>query len=87
MGVLMNMEKRKSPWRWLLLIPGKIILDIIVFCAAVAIDTHVVPDPNALGHPAPAFTLIAFFVLPVLTVIVIIVSIILVAVSGSNKNK
>jgi hypothetical protein len=54
----MNPLKRNSPWLWLLLIPGKIVLDIIVFCAAVAIDTYVVPDPNALGHPVPAFSLI-----------------------------
>ncbi len=82
-----NSSKGKIPWLWLLLIPGKIVLDIIVFCAAAALDTYIVPDPNAMGHPAPVFTLIAFLVLPILTVIVIILSIILVAVSKSRRNK
>ena len=75
--VVPNYEKKKSPWLWLLMIPLQIAMDIVLFNVAIAIDSYIIPNPNALGHPVPALTLMAFVTLPVITLVVIIIALIL----------
>ena len=82
-----RIKKKPSPVLWLLLIPAQLVLDVILFWLAVFVDTAILPDPNALGHPAPALTLISVIVLPVITIIVGIIAIILMAIGLAIQSK
>lgn len=67
---------KKHPLLFLLIIPAQLLIDAVVFFFASMADTAIV-DPAAQGHPMPVFTLIAFFVLGILTVAAVIVAIVL----------
>lgn len=83
------MKRSKNPilaFLWLLLIPAQLIMDTILISLAAYGDVSMA-NPNALGHPAPAFSILASLAAVVLTVIVIIFSIILVIVRFAILNK
>ena len=55
------MKKPKHPafaLLWLIMIPVQIILDVVMISLGALADTSMA-NPEALGHPAPAVTLIA----------------------------
>ena len=83
------MKKSKHPITallWLLLIPAQLVIDAIIISLAAYGDVSMA-DPNALGHPAPALSILATLAAVVLTIIVFIISIILVIVRYSILNK
>ncbi len=73
----MNGNAGKKPFKWLLLIPIQLVLDVALFVLAAMIDIYVIPDPSAVGHPMPVFMLIAMLVLPLMTIVVLILSIVM----------
>ena len=80
-------EKKKHPLCWLLLIPGQLLLDGLLLFGAVQLDVMMqAPTPETIGHPMPAITLLAFFLLAVITLLVVIVSLIM-TVRGVLKEK
>ena len=86
----MNQQpKQKSPSRWLILIPIQLVLDIIIFYICAYVDTTLPRKlhPDAIGHPAPALTLFAVLILPIITIIVIIVSIIASSVASKSAKE
>ncbi len=50
----MNQEQ-KNPYRALLAIPIAVLWNIVLFWLAVFVDTKILPDPSAHGHPVPIF--------------------------------
>ena len=83
------MKRPKNPilaFLWLLLIPAQLIIDTILISLAAYGDVSMA-NPNALGHPAPALSILASLAAVVLTVIAIIISIILVIVRFAILNK
>ena len=78
------MKNTKEIWGTILLV-GSYIIDAASFFICAFLDTVVLPDPNALGHPAP-ITLLLWFVLVVpFTLITNIIGIILLATSNNNR--
>ena len=71
---------------WLLLIPAQIVINIILISLAAYGDTAMA-NPEALGHPAPALSILAFIMAVIITAAVIILSIILVTVRFSILKK
>ena len=82
-----NKEKKIRPARWLWLIPIQLILDVVIFVGAAYLDSSIADKSEQVaGHPAPAFTLLAFVLIGVFTVVVPIFSIIMVVISSAKKN-
>ncbi len=83
------MKKQKHPataFLWLLLIPVQLVIDTVIISAGAYADVSMA-DPDALGHPAPAVSILAFLVAIVFTIIVIIVAVILVIVRFAALKK
>ena len=71
------MKKPKHPafaLLWLIMIPVQIILDVVMISLGAFADTSMA-NPEALGHPAPAVTLIAGVVAVIFTIIILLLSI------------
>lgn len=78
------MKNKKETWGIILLV-GSYIIDTITFFICGWLDTVVLPDPDALGHPAP-ITLLLWFVLMVpFTIITNIIGIVLLVTSNNNR--
>ncbi|MCR4999871.1 MAG: hypothetical protein K6A05_08550 [Lachnospiraceae bacterium] len=73
----MKQHKPSEAFYILLVIPIQCVLDVVIFWGCAYLDTVVIPDPNALGHPAPATMILAFMLLPPITIIVCVVSVII----------
>ena len=71
---------------WLLLIPAQLVIDAILISLAAYGDVSLA-DPDALGHPAPALSILASLAAVLFTGIVFIISITLVIVRYSILNK
>lgn len=86
----MEPAKKKGtarPLLYLLLIPGAILLDIIIFIIAVFVDINLYPEETYTeGHPLPAFVIIAFILMVVILICAIVLAIIL-TVKGFAKNR
>lgn len=88
-------KKKKSPGRaflWLLLIPGQFLLDILLMLLALYADSRLFanPAPDAVGHPFPAVTLLAFLALLFITAIIVLLSILLTIITylhRKNQNR
>ena len=83
------MKKSKHPvfaLLWLLLIPAQLVIDTIIISLAAYGDVSMA-DSHALGHPAPALSILASLAAVVITIIVFIISIILTIVRYSILNK
>lgn len=88
----MKQKKKKSPGRaflWLLLIPGQFLLDILFMLVAVYADSKLFanPAPDAVGHPFPAITLLAFLALLFITAIIVLLSILLTITTYLHRKK
>ena len=82
----MAKDKKIRPLKWLLLIPIQVIIDALVMWGATYLDSVIYSDAaNMQGHPAPAFTLIAFMLFGLITIVVFIVAIIMFIVSCVRK--
>ena len=71
------MKKPKHPafaLLWLIMIPVQIILDVVMISLGALADTSMA-NPEALGHPAPAVTLIAGIVAVIFTIFILLLSI------------
>ena len=79
-------KKGNSPFRPLLLIPIQLVLDLVLFFFGAYLDTRIV-NSNAVGHPAPAFTLIFSLLAVVATVVVIIFAIVRSIVLYNKKRR
>ena len=79
-------NKRKSALRSLISIPIVMIFDIVVFAVSAFIDTHMLPNLEEGGHPAPAMTIIAIIMIIIITTIVVISSI-ATAISRAIQNR
>ena len=86
-STIMN-QKQKNPYRALLAIPIAALWNIILFWLAVFVDTVIIPDPSALGHPVPIFTGFCILGLPVidLVIVLVVVFITIVRVTKMNRN-
>ena len=82
----MAKNKTIKPFKWLLLIPIQIVIDALVMWGAVYLDSVIYSDAaNMQGHPAPAFTLIAFMLFGLITLVVFAIAIIMFIVSCVRK--
>ena len=82
----MAKNKTIKPFKWLLLIPIQIVIDALVMWGAAYLDSVIYADAaNMQGHPAPAFTLIAFMLFGLITVVIFAVAIIMFLVSCVRK--
>ena len=81
-------QKQKNPYRALLAIPIAALWNIILFWLAVFVDTKVLPNPEALGHPVPIFTGFCILGLPVidLVIVLVVVFITIVRVTKLKRN-
>ena len=70
----------------IILIPIAIIIDILTFFLCAFLDTCVIPDPNALGHPMPVTLILWFIFVQPFTIIMCIIGIIS-AATEKNKKK
>ena len=71
------MKKPKHPafaLLWLIMIPVQIILDVVMISLGALADTSMA-NPEALGHPAPAVTLIAGILVVIFTIFILLLSI------------
>jgi len=68
------MNKKEKTFSHLLSILVILVIDIVVFVGAVLLDQKIATG-TAVGHPAPAFTVIAYIVMPAITVIVAVVAV------------
>ena len=59
---------------WLLMIPVQIVLDVAMISLGAFADTSMA-NPEALGHPAPAVTLVAGILAVIFTIVVFLLSI------------
>ncbi|MCR5269366.1 MAG: hypothetical protein K6E16_12730 [Lachnospiraceae bacterium] len=85
------MKKPKHPafaLLWLLGIPVQIVIDILLFTLGAMADTAIAnPGADQLGHPAPAFTIIALIIVVIFTIIIPLASIIVTIVRFAVLNK
>ena len=66
-----KIKKRKSPWRYLLWIPGIAIIDIPLMFGFMYLDTWLLtPEPGKVGHPLPFISMIGMMIILVITGIV-----------------
>lgn len=81
-------QKQKNPYRALMAIPIAILWNIVLFWLAVFVDTKVLPNPEALGHPVPIFTGFCILGLPVidLVIVLVVVFITIVRVTKLKRN-
>lgn len=79
-------QKQKNPYRALLAIPITIVLNFVLFWLAVWIDTKVIPDPEALGHPVPVFTGFCILGLPVIDLVIAMVAILITIIRVTKIN-
>ena len=83
----MAKDKTIKPFKWLLLIPIQVLIDALVMWGAVYLDSLIYSDAaNMQGHPAPAFTLIAFMLFGIITLVVFVIAIIMFIVSCVRKS-
>ncbi len=71
------MKKPKHPafsLLWLVMIPVQLLLDAGMITLGTLADTAIA-NPEALGHPAPAFTLIAGFLALIFIVVIFLLSV------------
>ena len=84
-------NKHKSILKSLIPIPIVLIFDVVVFAVCTFIDTHMLPNLEGGGHPAPAMTLIAIIMLTIITAIVeisaIVSAILTVIRSRQSRNR
>lgn len=67
----LNFEEYKSPWKYLLWIPGILILDIPLMLGFMYLDTWLLtPEPGKVGYPTPIISMIGMLILTTITVIV-----------------
>ena len=59
---------------WLLMIPVQIVLDVVMISLGALADTSMA-NPEALGHPAPAVTLVSGIAAVIFTIVVFLLSI------------
>ncbi|MBP5311119.1 MAG: hypothetical protein J6Z05_11030 [Lachnospiraceae bacterium] len=82
-----NKDKTIHPARWLLLIPLQLILDIVIITLCAYLDSNLFADAaQAQGHPAPAFTMIGFILVFVLSAAAVLVAIIMFIASLIRKH-
>lgn len=82
-----NKDKTIHPARWLLLIPLQLILDVVIITLCAYLDSNLFADAaQAQGHPAPAFTMIGFILVFVLSVAAVLVAIIMFIASLIRKH-
>ena len=66
-------QKQKNPYRALLAIPIAVLWNIVLFWLAVFVDTKILPDPSAHGHPVPIFTGFCILGLPGIDLVIVLV--------------
>lgn len=70
-----NFGEYKSPWKYLLWIPGMLILDIPLMLGFMHLDTWLLtPEPGKVGYPMPIISMIGMLILTTLTVIVTVLA-------------
>ena len=80
-------DKTIHPARWLLLIPLQLVLDVVIITLSAYADSKLFADAaNNPGHPAPAFTMIGFMLVLVITAAVVLIAIIMFIVSLIRKH-
>jgi len=72
--------KKKNPFTPLLVIPIMIILTIIFFHLSVYVDTQVLPNPDAVGHPAPATMLLVIPIMGIADIVAVLIAVIVMIV-------
>ncbi|MBQ5376175.1 MAG: hypothetical protein IIU45_04820 [Lachnospiraceae bacterium] len=82
-------EKQKNPYRGLFAIPVAILCNVLLFWLATWMDTKLVRNPKAHGHPIPVFTGFCIMGLPVIDLIILLTVVIvtIVRVKKANRNK
>lgn len=78
------MKNTKEIWG-IVFIVGSYIVDAITFFICAWLDTVVLPDPNALGHPAPITLLLWFILVVPFTLISNIIGIVLLVTSNNSR--
>ncbi len=82
------MNSRKiHPLLNLLFIPGAALVDIIILFVAILIDSSKMPDAGGQGHAMPAFTIIAFFLIIIVSVAGVVLAIVLTITKSAKKKK
>lgn len=70
-----KIKKHKSPWRYLLWIPGIALIDIPLMFGFMYLDTWLLtPEPGKVGHPIPFISMIGMLIILAITAIVICLS-------------
>lgn len=73
-----QLSTKKSPWKYLLLIPAMLLLDIPMMFGFMYLDTWLLtPKPGEVGHPMPIISMIGYVGLTGLTIIGSLIAIIL----------
>ncbi len=72
-----NDEKKKSPFRALIMIPIMLVITGIVFVIALALDTIFLPEAGGQGHPMPVISFIAMMVMIFLDAVIAAIAILI----------
>jgi len=68
--------KAKKWWRYLLWIPGVLVLDVLLLVGAALLDVSLLPaEPSGQGHGFPVVSLLASFILFGVTGLVLVWSV------------
>ena len=84
------MKKRRSPFRWLLLIPAQLAVGAAFAAFGMWLDSRMfsaAAEAGAQGHGAPAFSLIFVIIALAVTAIVIVLAVILVIVGLARRRR
>ena len=65
------------PLLYLLMIPGVLILDVILYLLAAWIDASHLPSGSGMGHPVAIATILVTIIIAILTTVVVVLSIVL----------
>lgn len=85
------MKKKRSPFLWLLMIPVKILLDVVLFACGIGLDieywSRQYEKGTMQGHGVPFITIIFLGIICVTSVIVFLVSVIVTCVKLYLRSK